>query len=919
MMKPFEWLRSQGRRRQAFAARLQVEALENRLVPANTAPTLAPIANVTVPAGQTFQLPLDGNDVDGDSITYSFTSSNSNVTAALAPGSNHFIKINVTGVDSSSNPFTGDIVFELFDDLAPITTARIMDLVNSDFYDSLTFHRILQDFVAQGGDPLGDGTGGSQIKFNDEFNTQLRFNGFGQLAMANAGDDDNDSQFFITDVDLSLAAASTKQPPQHLNFQHTIFGQMVQGFDVFTKLISTPVTSPVTGTPTSPPIINSITVIEDTQDAVLRISAPEGFTGSSTFTVTGTDGHGGKTTRTFQVSVIADTVNERPFLGDSTNNFRVALPPSPVANDPNNQAFGLATTVNTPLVMMLPRTDTEHDQLVFGVSNALPVDATATIDAKTGLLTVTPPTDFTGTIYVRVSVRDQTDRDPAGFGLEELDSQLLKITVGVNEAPTAADQTVSAFKNADKAIVVTGTDGDAVAVQHLSFTITNLPTNGTLLDANGDPISVGTPIPGRDPVSAGLTYVPNDGTTGQDSFTFTVQDDGGTDGVDAADTSSEATVTITVADVVANPRITVVNHVLKVVGGTGNDVVSVVLNHAGDRLLVSLNSDPVQSIDIHEAGVDGILIQGNKGNDKITVGETVDKPATIQGGVGNDTLTGGMAADLIQGGAGNDLIFGNDGNDTLKGNGGSDTLVGAAGNDRLQGGDGLDTMDGGQGTDVLLGGRGADSMMGGIGNDTVTGGPGADRFAPGDTDVTDFNPAVDVKVKDDDLETAFKLTFLKGVRTFEIPGALSIDSEATGFQHTATGTDTVDYSKYSNPPTYGPHHPFDAGVTPVPVPTGVYTDEQADEDLVHNLEHGHVWISYRPDLIGADDLAALQALVRSFGLEAGVVLTPRQDNNSTIAVTSWGHLSESMTVNLDDIRTFILTNRGYGREGFITP
>src|SRR5262249_36973346 len=154
--------------------------------------------------------------------------------------------------------------------------------------------------------------------------------------------------------------------------------------------------------------------------------------------------------------------------------------------------------------------------------------------------------------------------------------------------------------------------------------------------------------------------------------------------------------------------------------------------------------------------------------------------------------------------------------------------------DRLEGGVGLDTMDGGQGTDVLLGGKGADSLMGGIGKDTVTGGPGADRFAPGDTsgtppadkDGADFNPAVEVKVKDDDLETSFKLTFLKGVRTFEIPGALSIESESTGFQHTATGTDTVDYSKYSNPPTYGPHHPFDPGVTPVP--TGVYTDEQAD-------------------------------------------------------------------------------------------
>src|SRR5262249_55303423 len=220
----------------------------------------------------------------------------------------------------------------------------------------------------------------------------------------------------------------------------------------------------------------------------------------------------------------------------------------------------------------------------------------ATIDSKTGLLTVTPDTDYIGDIFVRVSVRDQTDRDPAGFGLEEIDSQLLKITVGLNELQTANEQTVGAFKNVDQGIVLTGSDGDSLAVQHLSFTITNLPANGTLLDSNGDPISVGTPIPGRDPVSAGVTYVPDAGYTGPDSFTFTVQDDGGTDG-GATDTSGEATVTINVADVAANPRITVVNQVLKVVGGTSKDEVSVVLNHAGDRLLVSLNSDPVQSID----------------------------------------------------------------------------------------------------------------------------------------------------------------------------------------------------------------------------------------------------------------------------------------------------------------------------------
>lgn len=115
----------------------------------------------------------------------------------------------------------GEIRLRLFDDEAPVTVNNFVFLANQGFYDGTTFHRVLEDFMAQGGDPSGTGSGGPGYTFADETDNGLTFDRAGLLAMANAGPNTNGSQFFIT-----------FEPTPHLNGAHTIFGEVIAGSEV---------------------------------------------------------------------------------------------------------------------------------------------------------------------------------------------------------------------------------------------------------------------------------------------------------------------------------------------------------------------------------------------------------------------------------------------------------------------------------------------------------------------------------------------------------------------------------------------------------------------------------------------------------------------------------------------------------------
>jgi cyclophilin family peptidyl-prolyl cis-trans isomerase len=114
----------------------------------------------------------------------------------------------------------GPIEIELFDDAAPKTVANFTKLAADGYYDDLTFHRVIPDFMIQGGCPNGDGRGGPGYTFEDEFNDHKVVRG--ALAMANAGPNTNGSQFFIV----------TTEAAPWLDGKHTVFGQVTSGLDV---------------------------------------------------------------------------------------------------------------------------------------------------------------------------------------------------------------------------------------------------------------------------------------------------------------------------------------------------------------------------------------------------------------------------------------------------------------------------------------------------------------------------------------------------------------------------------------------------------------------------------------------------------------------------------------------------------------
>lgn len=353
-------------------------------------PRIAPIPTATLLSGSPLHVPIDGLSPSGDPLTFTAVSSDPLVTVRVLSG-NRSLRIRVRN--------RGVMVFELFDGRARRATNRIAGLSDSGFYNGVIFHRVIDRFVIQGGDPTGTGTGGSSLgRFADKFHVDLQHNRTGLLSMAKLTDDTNDSQFFITEG-----------AQRHLDFNHSIFGILVEGEAVRQAISNVPVDE--SSRPLTEVVIESAETFIDGYNAVLMLAAPEGSTGAVDVTVMARDPSGAEASRTFRVNVTPDMIDSPPFLEDIPE---------------------IRTPIGTAVTYQLVADDAEGQPAFFLDqtelrANGLPVPVTApadlryTVDFYTGLMTIIPTNGIRGTHALTVATAVDT---------AAVDYQVVRVVIG---------------------------------------------------------------------------------------------------------------------------------------------------------------------------------------------------------------------------------------------------------------------------------------------------------------------------------------------------------------------------------------------------------------------------------------------------------------------------------------------------------
>ena len=426
-------------------------------------PYLKDIPTQNLFANTGLHVALDGFDPDGGPLTYTIESSNPNVSARLLTG-NRSLRINVAGY--------GEMIFELFEGRASRATDRIIQLAQEGFYDGVSFHRIINDAIIQGGDPTGTGAGGSTYgSFDDQFHPELQHVQSGLLSMAKAQDDTNNSQFFITD-----------RPLRKLDYQHTIFGFLTEGDDVRNAINDVKVVN--TDDPLFDITMDSVEVFSDFENATLFLNAPEGYSGSSTITVTVTDQDGNQQQRQFQVDVTPDTIDppyQDQFTGNiifdasDANPYLADIPTLQVRAGESIQyqlqAIDVDATAPNNGVPVYMNQDLLSDYGLY-----IPVTAPAglinTIDLNNqGILTISPNAGLAPGIYqLTVAV---------GFQTSAIDYQV--VTVVVTEPPVANNDFVALQGDTPASfdIFANDTDSDG-SIDEQSAEIISQPTHGTV-------------------------------------------------------------------------------------------------------------------------------------------------------------------------------------------------------------------------------------------------------------------------------------------------------------------------------------------------------------------------------------------------------------------------------------------------------
>jgi cyclophilin family peptidyl-prolyl cis-trans isomerase len=380
----------------------QLSAASGIAIPETSTPSIAPIANTTVSRGSPLHIPVDGYDPHGGPLTITVSSSNpAAVTAELLTGNSS------ARFDTNFGP----MIFELFDVEGGRAADRFKQLVQQGFYNSngttnMTFHRVIESFVIQGGDPTGTGTGGSSLpNFDDQFDLDLQHNRSGVLSYAKSSDDTNDSQFFVT-----------AGPTRNLDFNHSIFGQLVEGDATRKGIARTAVSS--NDKPIRDAVINSIALFDDTENGLVRLRAVGAAGATSTITITVTNSDGSQTSTTFVATVANDTSNGSPFLNDI-----------PTVN----------AVAGQPLQVQLTSQDKEGDTVIYSATKPSNQTVAYTIQANstTGLVSITPPANFVGSFQFEAAVRQSTNANAN----DQFDRQLVtvNVTASAPDAPTSID------------------------------------------------------------------------------------------------------------------------------------------------------------------------------------------------------------------------------------------------------------------------------------------------------------------------------------------------------------------------------------------------------------------------------------------------------------------------------------------------
>jgi len=357
-----------------------------------SAPVIAPIPNVSIPAGKSLTIPITANSPTGRPLTYTVTSSTNRITIEVHTN-NPFWKLSVAQVAPANAPGAyqtpfrgtlatvtnvGDMTLMLFRDRAPKAVDIFQGFSMTGFYNSNTiFHRVIPNFMIQGGDPQTNGTGGPIFRFDDEFHPRAIFSGHGQLALANSGKDTCGSQFFIT-----------QGPQRFLDFGYTLFGQLLRGFEVLTNTINTP--RGANDRPNTDIIITQASFVTNYTDTVITLTGTNMAGVAGIITVIADDGTaGGRTTNTFTATTTTDTWNNNPFLF-----------PANVTN--------LTASINGRITNFIATTDLEGNSpswdLNFADQASLNAASNSTFNSVSGELVIIPNPGYVGPVRLYAAV-----------------------------------------------------------------------------------------------------------------------------------------------------------------------------------------------------------------------------------------------------------------------------------------------------------------------------------------------------------------------------------------------------------------------------------------------------------------------------------------------------------------------------------